>query len=151
MILSKTSQYAIQALIHLAMQPPGEPVLARAAAGYLDVPPAYLAKILQILARGGLVRSFRGRSGGFCLAEGAEKTSLLTVMELIEGPGLTQSCLLGLKACEDSNPCPMHRRWKPLKTKVLDLMAEQNLGVLAAAVRGGRYRIADLPGRLLTY
>jgi Rrf2 family protein len=150
MILSRTSQYAIQALIHLAMQPPGQPVLARAVASHLSVPPAYLAKILQTLTRGGLVRSFRGRSGGFCLKEGADKTTILAIMALIEGPGLSESCVLGLKACEDDNPCPMHRRWKPLKQRLLDLLQDQTLDVLAMAVRGGKYRIVDLPLRLLS-
>ena len=150
MILSRTSQYAIQALIHLAMQPPGQPVLARNVASQLSVPPAYLAKILQTLTRGGLVRSFRGRSGGFCLKEGAGDTTILAIMSMIEGPGLTESCLLGLKACEDSNPCPMHRRWKPLKERLLHLLQDQTLDVLAMAVRGGKYRIVDLPLRLLS-
>ena len=70
MILSRTSQYALQALIFIATRPPGEPVLNREIASYLDVPPAYLAKIMQSLCKGGLLYSFRGRLGGFCLREG---------------------------------------------------------------------------------
>lgn len=150
MILSRTSQYAIQALIHLAMQQPGQPVLAKAVASQLKVPPAYLAKILQTLTRGGLVRSFRGRSGGFCLREGADKTTILAITSMIEGPGLTQSCVLGLKACEDRNPCPLHQRWKPIKDRLLHLLEDQTLDVLAMAVRGGKYRIVDLPLSLLS-
>jgi DNA-binding IscR family transcriptional regulator len=55
MILSRTSQYAIQALIYIATQPPGEPVLNRKIAAYLNVPSAYLAKIMQSLCKGNLL------------------------------------------------------------------------------------------------
>lgn len=149
MILSRTSQYAIQALIYIATQPRGEPVLNRKIADYLDVPPAYLAKIMQNLCKGNLLYSFRGRLGGFCLREGAEKTDLMQVLGLTEGPKFTEDCLLGLKVCSDETACPMHAKWKPIKQKVVDLLREQTLEKLAAAVRSGKYRLTDLPNAVL--
>lgn len=148
MILSRTTQYAIQALIYIATQRSGEPVLNRSIADYLGVPPSYLAKIMQILCRGHVLYSFRGRQGGFCLREGAEKTDLMRVVSLIEGPDLTDTCVLGLKVCEDLNPCPLHHQWNPIKQKVVKILREQTLERLAAAVRTGKYRIADLPAKL---
>jgi Rrf2 family protein len=149
MILSRTSQYAIQALIYITAQPRGEPVLNRVVAEYLSVPPAYLAKIMQTLCRGNLLVSFRGRLGGFCLREGAEQTDLMQILTLIEGPGLTENCVLGLKICADEIPCPVHTQWKPIKEKIIQLLHQQTLEKLAAAVRSGKYRIADLPQALL--
>jgi Rrf2 family protein len=149
MFLSRTSQYAIQGLIYVATQPAGEPVLNWKIAGYLGVPPSYLAKIMQTLCRGNLLYSFRGRQGGFCLREGAEKTDLMRIVTIIEGPALTETCVLGLKVCEDMTPCPMHSRWKPIKEKIVRILREQTLEKLAAAVRTGRYRIADLPAGLM--
>ncbi len=150
MILSRTSQYAIQALIFIATQPKGQPVLNREIAGYLNVPPAYLAKIMQSLCKGNLLYSFRGRLGGFCLREGAEKTDLLQVLAITEGPGFAQDCVLGLKVCSDATACPMHAKWKPIKQKVLALLQEQTLEKLARAVQTGRYRLTDLPGGVLS-
>lgn len=149
MILSRTSQYAIQALIYIASQPSGELVLNRSIAEYLSVPPAYLAKIMQVLCRGNLLYSFRGRQGGFCLREGAEKTDLMRILTLIEGPGLTENCLLGLKVCADEVPCPVHTQWKPIKERIIQLLTQQTLEKLAAAVRSGKYRIIDLPQAVL--
>ncbi len=145
MILSRTSQYALQALIFVATQPGGSAVMNRSIASYLRVPPAYLAKILRLLCKEGLLQSARGRQGGFVLEPGAEKTSLLTVVSLIEGTGFTEDCVLGLKVCEDKTACPMHFQWKPVKERVTALLREQTVEALAQAVRGGRYRIADLP------
>lgn len=72
MILSRTSQYAVQALIYMATQPDATPVLNKDIAAKLGVPAPYLAKILQSLAKGNLLFSFRGRLGGFCLREGGQ-------------------------------------------------------------------------------
>jgi Rrf2 family protein len=149
MILSRTSQYAIQALIFIATQPKGQPVLNREIASHLNVPPAYLAKIMQSLCKGNLLYSFRGRLGGFCLREGAEKTDLMQILTLTEGPGFTQECVLGLKVCSDATACPMHAKWQPIKKKVVSLLQEQTLEKLAKAVQTGKYRLADLPSAMM--
>ncbi|MFA7242550.1 MAG: Rrf2 family transcriptional regulator [Sulfuricellaceae bacterium] len=145
MMLSRTSQYAIQSLIYVATQPPGEPILNRVIAERLNVPMAYLAKIMQILCKGQLLYSFRGRQGGFCLREGGEKTDLMRILVLIEGVGFADNCLLGLKTCSDATACPVHANWLPIKEKIIQLLHEQTLEKLALAVKTGKYRIADLP------
>lgn len=149
MILSRTSQYAIQALIYIATRPPGEPILNRKVAEYLGVPTAYLAKIMQSLCRGNLLYSYRGRQGGFCLRESGEKTDLMQIISLIEGTGFTDNCVLGLKTCSDETACPVHSKWKPIKEKIIALLHEQTLDRLAAAVQSGKYRIRDLPMALM--
>ena len=149
MILSRTSQYAVQALIYIATQPKNEPVLNRDIAQHLNVPPAYLAKIMQSLCKGNLLYSFRGRLGGFCLREEKEKTDLMQIFILTEGVGFSQDCLLGLKVCSDETACPMHFKWKPIKEKLVALLQEQTLEKLAKAVMTGKYRLADLPAVLI--
>ena len=149
MILSRTSQYAVQAMIYITTQPAGTAVLNRSVASHLRVPAAYLAKILRHLCKAGLLHSARGRQGGFVLEPGAEKTDLLQVVSLIEGAGFTEDCVLGLKACEDRTACPMHFQWRPVKEHIVALLREQTLEMLAQAVSSGRYRLADLPQAVL--
>lgn len=148
MILSRTSQYAVQALIYMATQPSGTPVLNKEIAAQLGVPAPYLAKILQGLAKGNLLFSFRGRLGGFCLREEGAKITLMQILLLTEGPAFTQNCLLGLKTCSDETACPLHFRWLPVKKKIVDLLQETTLEKLAKAVESGKYRLADVPGKL---
>lgn len=148
MILSRTSQYAVQALIYMATQPTASPVLNKDIAAKLGVPAPYLAKILQNLAKGNLLFSFRGRLGGFCLREGGDKVNLMQILLLTEGPTFTQSCLLGLKVCSDETACPLHVRWIPVKKKIMDLLQDTTLDKLAKAVESGKYRLADMPGQL---
>ena len=153
MILSRTTQYAIQALIYMATQPPGVAVLNRTIAEYLGSPPPYLAKILQELCKGSLLYSFRGKQGGFCLRERSDKISLMQIAMLTEGAGFTENCVLGLKVCSEKTACPMHAKWFPIKQEIVRLLQSQTLDMLAATVTSGKYQLTDFPdvvlGRLM--
>jgi Rrf2 family protein len=151
MILSRTSQYAIQALIYLATQPGGRLVLGRDIAHSLGVPTPYMAKVLQELCRGKLLESSRGRAGGFCLRSGAEHSNLLDVVLLTDGRRMDRECLLGHKACQDATACPMHRGWKPVKKDIHACLGGITLMHLAKAVQSGQYRLADLPQVLVSH
>lgn len=149
MLISRTSQYAIQSLIYIAVQDQSTPILSRQVAERLQVPAPYLAKIMQTLSKGGLVTSFRGRLGGFCLSESPENIDLMRILLITEGPEFTKDCLLGLKVCSDETACPMHYKWTPIKQKIIALLQAQNLASLSDAVRTGKYRISDIPHNLL--
>ena len=71
-MLSRTSQYALRAILYLADQPVERSVRAIDVAENLDVPANYLSKILHTLARSGLLISERGPRGGFRLARDVE-------------------------------------------------------------------------------
>ena len=149
MLISRTSQYAIQALIYIALKETGTPILSREVAEQLGVPSAYLAKIMQALCKGGLLSSFRGRLGGFSLRESSEKVDLMRILLITEGADFTKDCVLGLKVCSEETACPMHQQWLPIKTEILAMLNNQNLANLAEAVRAGKYRLTDIPGALL--
>ena len=145
MLISRTSQYAIQSLIYIATQPPGEPILSREIARKLQVPAAYLVKIMQLLSKGGLVSSFRGPQGGFCLRGEPKSIELMRILLITEGTDFTKDCVLGLKVCSDETACPMHQRWKPIKEEIIEMLKQQTLETLSEAVKSGKYRISDLP------
>lgn len=149
MLISRTSQYAIQALIYIALKEDGSPLLSREVAEQLGVPSAYLAKIMQMLCKGGVLTSFRGRLGGFTLKQKPQQVDLMRVMLITEGMDFTKDCVLGLKVCSDETACPMHEKWKPIKLEIFNMLKDHNLATLADAVRIGKYRLTDIPGTLL--
>jgi Rrf2 family protein len=149
MLISRTSQYAIQALIYISLKGANSPILSREVAEQLGVPSAYLAKIMQMLCKGGILSSYRGRLGGFSLRESPEKVNLMRVMLVTEGQDFSKDCVLGLKVCSDETACPMHEKWKPIKLEIITMLNNQNLSNLAEAVRAGKYRLTDIPGALL--
>lgn len=130
-MLSRSSEYAIRALTHLARQNDGRHYLARDMAEQLGIPAPFLGKVLQPLVASGLLHSQRGRSGGFRLAQGPEKIRLVQIVEAEETLGPANTCLLGQHDCHDDVPCPMHEYWKKASAAFHDRLATTTLADLA--------------------
>jgi Rrf2 family protein len=111
-MLSKTSEYALQAVLYLARHSPDASLPASDVAAGLDIPANYLSKILHTLSRAGVVRSERGPGGGYRLARPAERTSLADVVEAFDPIAPREHCLLGTGRCHDDHPCAAHERWR---------------------------------------
>lgn len=145
MIESAATKYAIRALCHLAQQPGGAPAQAREISEALDIPYHYLSKILQDLAKKGVLTSSKGPGGGFRLNGPPAQTTLYALIEAVEGPLSDDECLLGLDACSDATPCPMHEFWKGLRSVFRDRMKAVSLeDVVRAAERKQQVRMAKL-------
>lgn len=111
-MLTNTSEYALRAVIYLALRPGDGPVKLDRVAEALDVPRNYLSKTLHQLARQGVLVSERGPAGGFRLARPPAELTLAEVVETFEPARLVRRCLLGLGECSDETPCAVHERWK---------------------------------------
>lgn len=133
MIINRSTQYTLQVLMHLVAHPPERPVLARELAEELQLPPHYLAKLLQQPCRAGWLSSTRGRGGGFTLAPGTEKLTLLEILTLTGGERITRECLLGFKDCDDKTACVMHCHWKPIKKELMGQFGGYTLAQLATS------------------
>ena len=144
MIFSRSSQYAIQALVLLATEPPGSHVLCRTLAGRLGLPLPYLSKLMQEFSRRGIIGSSRGRQGGYYLVKPAGGVSLMEIITVVNGERATKECVLGLKECSDETACAVHCRWRPVKEKLFRLLEEQSLDKLVDAVRKGRCQLGSL-------
>ena len=109
-MISQTAEYALRAMVHLAAtsreQPPQ--TVEQIAAG-TRVPAGYLAKVLQGLARAGLVTSQRGIGGGFRLSKPPDETTIYEVVQAVDPIRRIYHCPLGLPA-HGTNLCPLHRR-----------------------------------------
>lgn len=111
---------------------PGERLSAGRIAERLRVSEAHLAKVLQRLARAGLVESRRGPGGGFSLAVPARRLSLLRVYEAVEGPLRADGCLLGVPACGRGDGCIMGG----LLCEVAELLREHLAGTKVSDLAG---------------
>lgn len=137
MLISKTGQYAIQALVYLATLEQGKPMLRREIAEHLQVPSAYLAKIMQDLTSAGLVNSYRGTLGGFCLAEAPAEIDLIRILSITERIDFTKACVLGMETCNNETACPMHRTWEPVKQEIIGTLHRFTLETLSEELRAG--------------
>lgn len=130
-LFSKSCQYALQAMLFLASQPPGEPVLLRDISAALHIPQHFLSKILQTLSRHSLVQSFKGVNGGFQLARAAKQIYLVDIVRATDGEAFLDNCVLGFPGCGEDNPCPVHPIWKRAKQLVLDMLKNKSMAQLS--------------------
>ncbi len=117
-IISRTAQYALQALVFLAGMEGEGPVYGRVIAEGAEVPANYLSKILHVLRREGLVETQRGRGGGYLLTAPAGEIRIRRVLAAFDDMEAFDGCLLGHhEACGDV-PCRGHRRWLKVAEQV---------------------------------
>jgi Rrf2 family protein len=83
--LSTKSEYAIKALVRLALADGTAPVTARDIVAFTGVPPKFLEQVMHDLRQGGLVESQRGKGGGYVIARDPATVSFADVIDLIDG------------------------------------------------------------------
>jgi Rrf2 family protein len=87
-LFSAKLDYALRAVIDLALQPPQEACQSREIAGRQDIRGPYLDQILAVLKREGIVRSIRGAGGGYTLARSPHRITVGEVVHAIVGDHL---------------------------------------------------------------
>jgi Rrf2 family protein len=126
-VLSGTAEYALRAAVHLARDRSDQPVRAEDLADAIDVPRNYLGKILHELVRAGVLRSTRGKRGGFQLAVRPAELPLLRIVSLFDDIQPRRRCLLGRPECSDRSPCPVHHRWRATSEQIATFFRETTL------------------------
>jgi Rrf2 family protein len=86
MNISVKGEYALQAMLDLASQRPGEPVKIADIARRQNIPQKFLELILAGLKQGGFVESRRGAEGGYLLARSPDSLTVGEVLRFVEGP-----------------------------------------------------------------
>lgn len=146
MLYSRSAEYALRAVVHLAMLAPGQYALAKTIAADTGIPSHFLAKILQELARDGFLKSSKGPGGGFRLGQPAAEISMLRIVEAVDGAGRFDRCIGGSEECSDRAACAMHDSWKALRSRIIDYLGGASVADLAKALSEKR-RLLARPGR----
>ncbi len=144
-MLSAPSQYALKALAYIAVHGDG-PVYSQEIADATGIPANYLSKVLHTLVKRGLVRSVRGRGGGFWLAAPAERITLYDVVSVFEDMDFPKDCLLGQHFCSDDAPCAAHAAWKPISDQIARFFKTSTLADLIQKEQAAE-AISGQPGR----
>ena len=147
MIYSRSAEYAIRAFVHLAQIPEGKYAMVKNIAEQEQIPAHFLAKILQQLARKGLLRSSKGPTGGFAMRVDPSEVRLLDIVEALDGLAPFQQCASGLAECNDDMPCSMHDSWVALRSRIMDYLGRNTILDLAKALDQKKKAIATTKQR----
>lgn len=144
-MLSQAVGYAAIALGYVASGG-GKSILVKQIAEVSDIPGSYLAKIINSLARKGIVSTQRGIGGGVCLAKPATEVSLYDLCVALDDPSIQARCMLGTAECSDARACPAHQFWTGLRVKYIDYLRKMTVADVAAFELKRRARIGVGPG-----
>jgi len=108
-LINRNTDYAIQALNYINGKE-GKTVSVTEIAQKLKIPYAYLRRILQILKKSGVLKSFEGRSGGFVLSRSSDKIFLQDLIRIFQGPLKFTDCLFKKGNCPDAGHCLLKKK-----------------------------------------
>jgi len=138
-MFSRACEYGIRAAAYIASKSQqGNKVGLIEIAKQINSPVAFTAKILQQLTKNNIVDSVRGPSGGFNISkEKAEKIKLSKIVTVIDGDSLFIGCGLGLRNCDENNPCPIHHLFVHIRTDLKQMLDTVSLNDLSNGINDG--------------
>lgn len=132
MRLTRAGEYGIRCVLHLARHGQGLLVSRKEIAVRTDVPPHFLAKIAQQLARAGIIEILQGATGGYRLLRDPSEITLLAVIEAIIGEISLNDCVGRPESCQNSTLCTVHQVWNKANRQLRAILQETNFATLAS-------------------
>jgi Rrf2 family protein len=137
-MLSNTCKTAIKAVIYLASKhDTGEKSSIGEISEHIEASEHTVAKVLQILAKQGIINSVKGPSGGFFVNGKQLNYPVVNIVESIDGKQVFKECGLGLSKCSEKHPCPIHHLYKEGREIIEKLFRQTKVGDLCHAVNTG--------------
>ncbi len=138
-MFSKACEYGIRAVLFVATKcEQDERARLKEISKGIKAPEAFTAKVLQKLAKAGIIHSVTGPKGGFYIEkEEVEQIKLIQIVEAIDGDQLIVGCGMGLPKCDAEHPCPIHHKFKHIRNDLINMLTNMNVNQMAASVDKG--------------
>jgi len=127
MKLSTKGRYGTRAMLDLVMHRDSGPANVKEIAERQGVSPRYLEHLMVRLASSGLVRSVRGRSGGFVLSRRASEITLAEIVEVLEGRISMVECVAEPDVCDRASFCATREVWDGVSQCISRYLSEMTL------------------------
>jgi Rrf2 family cysteine metabolism transcriptional repressor len=122
MRLSTKGRYGVRALVDIALNSDGAPVLLKDIAKRQGISAQYLEHLVAPLIRAGILRSIRGAKGGIALAKPPEEIKLSRVIEVLEGSVAPVECVDNPALCVRSDECATRDVWSDIKAAIMGVL-----------------------------
>ena len=135
--------YALKAVLDLALHYDRELVTSHDMAGRIDAPIKFLEQVLLDLKKGGFIGSRRGNIGGYLLSRAPEKITVGEVIRFIDGPTEPISCVReDYSNCVDINKCVFKKLWQKVSQAASNIIDNVTFEDLVSQVNAGRQVLA---------
>ena len=137
MRLSTRAQYAVRAMVDLALYSNDKPVSLKEIAQREEIPLSYLEQLFFRLKNGGIVTSIRGPGGGYILARSSAMIKVGEIVTTVEEPLSPVACMdEGSDGCAKKSRCVTHNIWKGLGERIRGFLDAITLEDLTVEARG---------------
>ena len=130
--IKRETDYAIRCVYYLA-EKDKQVVMVDEISREMKAPRSFVAKILQKLAKAGIVNSYVGVRGGFYLAREPEKISLYDIITVIEGPIALNKCTVSDRSCSLSRTCRVHPIWVSVRKEIEEILKRSNFQTMRSS------------------
>lgn len=120
--ITRRGDYGLIASLYLARQKPGKLVQIHEIASSCDLPEPFLAQIMRLLVRAGIVQSKKGVGGGFALARTPQEITFLDVLEALEGSVAVNRCQDPAQSCGHEGRCSMEFVWNQAQRALVEVL-----------------------------
>ncbi|MGC2196881.1 MAG: SUF system Fe-S cluster assembly regulator [Terriglobales bacterium] len=148
--LTKKADYGLMAMKHLAEHAHQGACSAKDVAESYGIPPEVLAKILQRLAKAGLLHSQHGINGGYTLARAAREISAYEVIRAIDGPLFITSCITVRGECDQTERCTIREPLRKVNQSIEDVLKKIKIAEMAEISDGPGGDPKKTPAELIT-
>ena len=135
MRMSRSTAYAIGAILQLANAPPDQPVPCSQLAKTGEMPERFLLQILRTLVNHGMLKSTRGVDGGYSLTRPLSEITLLQIFEATDGP-LTPA-LPPLDNLPEASQAQLLRVLEDITATSCQSLAKVTMSMLTTEKQGG--------------
>jgi Rrf2 family protein len=129
--LSKKADYGLIAMKHLAIHRHEHACSANEIAEEYGISATLMAKVLQKLAKHGLVAAKHGSTGGYQLSRRSDQISALEVLTAIDGPVLITSCVTSHGYCDATERCSVKEPLQRVKESILGVLGTVTIAHLS--------------------
>ncbi len=145
--LTKRTDYAIRACIHLALEQRC-PIPSRRIAQEMAIPDRFLPQVMGDLARAGIVGAVAGKHGGYCLRREPAHVSLLDIVRATATAGRRDQCVMRDGPCDGDPSCALHSVLGTAEASYTEVLAGTSIAGLAALQRAADAQLGrDRPER----
>ena len=134
MHFSQCYDLAVHGLCCLAAQPDGRLVAAKDIAAALNAKLTYFAKVLQALAHAGLVRSVRGKLGGYGLKRPAAEITLADILKALDASPEIYTCPAN-RGCQPADLCAIRTAFAKASKALNDEFAQITLAQIVSGLQ----------------
>jgi len=128
-LITRDTDYAIRAIAYMAKHK-GRRVSVKELVKSLKVPHPFLRKILQVLDKKAILRSYKGQGGGFLLNARPREIFLLDLIKIFQGGFSLNECFLKKHACPHTKTCRLRKRIDRIEAYVLKELKKINIDYL---------------------